>query len=251
MLFRNIIFAALLMGLISGLGASMLQRFTTTPIILSAEEYEIVEDDAPASANSHGEEPSHAQKAIVERDHVHNKEAWAPEDGIERAFFTTVANVLTGIGFSLLLLSVMAFNRKANAKNGLVWGLAGFAVFFIAPGLGLRPEIPGMQAAVLEGRQGWWLMTVMFSAVGLALLVFGDKFSRFGGLILIAVPHILGAPHQEVQSFIHPDQMAVKILNGLAVKFMWATAFTAGVFWISLGAMSGYVSERFLNRIDH
>ena len=244
MLFRNIVFAALLLGLTSGLTVSALQIFTTTPLIFSAEKYEIAEDQAPAPENSPDE-------TTTEHSDAHNREAWAPEDGIERAFFTTLANVLTGIGFSLLMLSVMAFNRKANAKNGLLWGLAGFAVFFIAPGLGLQPEIPGMQAAGLEGRQSWWLMTVMFSAVGLALLVFGNKLSRFGGLILIALPHILGAPHPEVHGFLHPDPKATEILNDLAVNFIWATAFTAATFWISLGAMSGYVSKRFLNGIEH
>lgn len=251
MLFRNIVFAALLVGLISGLTVSVLQKFTTTPIILSAEEYEIIDDEASASANSHLEALSHTKESTTEKDHDHNKEAWAPQDGFERSFFTTLANVLTGIGFSLVLLSIMAFKGNANAKNGLLWGLAGFAVFFIAPGLGLHPEIPGMQAAALKGRQGWWLMTVMLTGGGLALLVFGDKLSRFGGLILIAVPHVLGAPHPEVHGFLHPDPRAVEILNSLAVKFMWATAFTVGVFWISMGALSGYVSDRFLNRIEY
>src|SRR3974390_3265881 len=41
--------------------------------------------------------------------------------------------------------------------EGLMWGLAGFAVFTLAPGLGLPPELPGVPAAPLLSRQLWWV----------------------------------------------------------------------------------------------
>ena len=37
-------------------------------------------------------------------------------------------------------------------RAGLLWGFAGFAVFTLAPGLGLPPELPAMPAAELLPR---------------------------------------------------------------------------------------------------
>ena len=50
--------------------------------------------------------------------------------------------------------------------------MAGFAVFMLAPSLGLPPELPGMPAAELGPRQVWWLLTAAATAAGLALLAF-------------------------------------------------------------------------------
>ena len=80
-----------------------------------------------------------------------------------RNAYTAAANVLTAIGFALLLAAIFAL-RSANTGNsvswhqGLMWGLAGFAVFTIAPGLGLPPELPGVPAAPLLSRQIWWVL---------------------------------------------------------------------------------------------
>src|SRR3546814_13405119 len=42
--------------------------------------------------------------------------------------------------------------RQTGWRQGLLCGLVGFAVFTLAPGLGLRPEIPGTEAAPLADR---------------------------------------------------------------------------------------------------
>src|SRR5260370_596802 len=98
---------------------------------------------------------------------------WAPETGIERAAYTLVADLLTAIGFALLLAA--GFTLRGGAvtwRDGLFWGLAGFATFTLAPGLGLPPAIPGTEAAPLAARQIWWLATVASTGCGLALLAF-------------------------------------------------------------------------------
>ena len=58
----------------------------------------------------------------------------------------------------------------------MFWGFAGFAVFTLAPGLGLPPELPAMPAADLGDRQIWWTATVLATAVGLALIAFRGKW---------------------------------------------------------------------------
>src|ERR1700745_2045609 len=55
-------------------------------------------------------------------------------------------------------------------RTGLFWGLAGFATFTLAPGLGLPPELPGTEAAPLLQRQLWWVTTAAATGGGMALL---------------------------------------------------------------------------------
>ena len=67
------------------------------------------------------------------------------------------------------------------------WGLAGFAAFTLAPNLGLPPELPAMPAADLLARQAWWIGTVVATAAGLALIVFGRSpwFAVLGIALLL------------------------------------------------------------------
>src|SRR5262249_18446225 len=104
-------------------------------------------------------------------EHHHEAEAWQPADGFERTAFTALADVLTGIAFGLLLTAAYALRGQAmDWRQGLFWGLAGFATFTLAPGLGLPPEVPGTESAPLLGRQVWWVATAVATAGGLALI---------------------------------------------------------------------------------
>ena len=80
------------------------------------------------------------------------------------------ANILTAIGFALLLTGVYAIRgRQVTWREGLLWGFAGFVVFTAAPGLGLPPELPGMPVAELTARQTWWIAAAAATAGGLWL----------------------------------------------------------------------------------
>ena len=92
-------------------------------------------------------------------------------------FFTTLANVVTAIGFALLLVVASELaGGIADWRQGMFWGLAAFAVVIIAPGLGLPPELPGMPAAEISARQTWWIGTAIATAAGLALILLGAAF---------------------------------------------------------------------------
>ena len=118
---------------------------------------------------------------------------------MERTFFTTLANVLTGTGFALILVACLALaGQPVNGRIGILWGLGGFAIFILAPALGLPPEVPGAMAAELRGRQTWWILCVVATASGLWLLVFRPGIAWIvAGLVLMAAPHIVGAPQPE------------------------------------------------------
>jgi cobalt transporter subunit CbtA len=135
--FRRLVWVALCAGLIAGVFATAAHQIGTVPLILRAETYE------HAAAHSHAAASDHAA-------------AWEPQNGIERTAYTLLADLLTGIGFALLLAAGLALRQGAVTwRDGLFWGLAGFAAFALAPGLGLPPELPGSEAAPLLERQLW------------------------------------------------------------------------------------------------
>lgn len=231
MLFRRIIVSALLLGVLTGLLMSIVQYAGVTPIIIAAEQYEAPEGHGHDHGTTEGEQ------------------AWAPADGAERSFYTALSNVFAGIGFSALLLALMAqFQLQGLASltpiKGLGWGLAGFAAFFVAPGLGLPPEIPGHEAAAIEYRQSWWLLAVATAAIGIALIVFAKPRFKVLGLALLVVPHLIGAPHPQGPAFTHPDPSAVEALVALHQQFVLASAIGMLLFWLALGASCAWVLNR-------
>jgi cobalt transporter subunit CbtA len=232
---RRILTAGLFAGLIAGTAVTVVQMLQITPLILAAE---VFEDSAPAPAHVHD------GATAGEHDHDGAPEAWAPADGLERGAFTWLANILTGTGFGLILAAAMAFaGRPTDARRGLLWGLAGYGVFAVAPALGLPPELPGMMAADLAARQVWWIMTVGGTAAGLALIVFAPSkpYKRplqVAGLALILLPHLLGAPHLAAEAGAVPAE--------LAARFVVASLAAAALFWVVLGAVVGHVMARLL-----
>ncbi len=96
--FRNIVLLAAIVGAIAGIGMTVAQQVTTVPLILKAEVFEQAEE-TKAPAHTHDSEAASAAE------HEHG-EGRAPQDGFERTAFTLAANVLTGIGFALLLIAV-------------------------------------------------------------------------------------------------------------------------------------------------
>ena len=105
--FRNIVVVAALAGAIAGLGMTIAQQLTTVPLILKAETYE-----GAAPAHDHGEAAT-AQAGA----HEHGDEGWAPADGVERTVFSALANIVTGIGFALLLVAVMLAARCRRPRR--------------------------------------------------------------------------------------------------------------------------------------
>jgi len=235
---RRILFTALIAGFITGIGISVLQEFTTTPIILHAEEFE---DGGSAGGDKHGQIAVPATVILVHGDEKHGDEddAWAPAEGLERTLFTTLANVLGGIGFALILVACLALaGRPVTGRIGVLWGMAGFAIFVLAPALSLPPEVPGAMAADLAGRQTWWFLCVAATASGLWLLMFQPGIAWIAaGLLLMAAPHILGAPQ--------PERIGGPVPPELAGHFAAASIVTGAIFWSVLGWMSGTLWRRF------
>lgn len=218
--FNTILLTALLAGGLAGLVLGGVQQITVVPLILEAETYETggagEEEAAP------GDE----------------EEAWAPEDGTERMFWTVLNSMLVGIGFGLLLTACYALRGKITWWGGILWGLAGFAVFNLAPSLGLPPELPGDAAAGLEQRQAWWILTAAVTAAGLWIIAFQPRpYLKLFGVALLVLPHLFGAPHPETHGGLAPDE--------LRTSFTVATLVTNAIFWILLGVFCALFYRHF------
>ena len=244
---RRVLVTGLTAGLLAGLFVAAIQIAWITPIILEAEIYESAEarTEAPVPASRTGTSGASFVPPAAERlegpaaERLEGNEgAWAPEDGLERTLFTVLANVLTGVGFGLILVAAVTLSgRHVDPGRGVLWGLAGFAVFTLAPALGLPPELPGMAAADLGARQTWWIGTVISTAGGLALIVFArHRLLKGLGLALLLVPHALGAPH--------PGQFGGPVPAELAAEFAVASLFTTALFWTALGGFAGYFHRK-------
>ncbi|MDB5769709.1 MAG: hypothetical protein JWM42_83 [Burkholderia sp.] len=236
--FKRILSAAALSGLLAGLILTGVQKVQVSPIIAMAEAYE---EAASAAAERHAASaPSSAGHAHHDHghDHSHGHGNWQPEDGMERTFFTALSNISVAVGFALLLGAAIHLRGGVSGwRAGLLWGLAGYTVFFIAPSLGLPPQVPGTEAAALPDRQLWWLLTTICTAAALSLSVFARRWSaKPAAALLLIVPYLVGAPEPQVYSSSAPAE--------LSLAFIYATAIANGVLWIALGGLMGFFYQR-------
>lgn len=239
MLFRRIVLSALLAGVLAGMLLSIVQFWQVIPIIHSAERFEV----ARATVPPHGH-----------TGHEHPADAWEPAEGVERVGYTLLSNVLTAAGFGLMMLAAMVALHKRNAvskldwRHGLFWGTAGYVIFFVAPSLGLPPQIPGAAETPLEARQLWWALTVACTATALAVVAFGKSYGRWAALGLIVVPYLVGAPQPATNPFAEFPPAAAAELTELARQFVWATALANAVYWLTLGTAAAWAVRRFMKK---
>ena len=234
MIFSRIVYSAILVGLVTGLLLSCLQITSLDPIIFAAESYQQGTVDAHA-----------------DHDHDHGEHEWMPADGLERTAYTLLANLLVSTGFAAVMLALMNLYRLSRGRGitwsqGSLWGLAGYAAVFLAPALGLPPEIPGAAAAALEHRQIWWLLTALSASIGIALLVLAPLRYKAPGLLFLVIPYVVGAPTVEGPVFQHHDVEVVQELVRLHQQFIVASGITNLVFWLSLGLACRYSFTRWL-----
>ncbi|MGH6875596.1 MAG: CbtA family protein [Aestuariivirgaceae bacterium] len=225
-MFRRVFFAAILAGIAAGIIMSAVQHFRVTPYILAAETFEV-------AAHDHGTAQAQSTPAA---------EPWKPHEGLERTAYTVLANLVISIAFAMALLGAsLLLDIPITPANGAFWGLCGFLAFSLAPSAGLPPELPGFPVAELWTRQLWWWFTVAMTASGLAIVA---KHRTLGylavGIILIGLPHLIGAPN--------PPNHETSLPAHLASGFVANAIASAAVFWLVLGLALGFINDRAVRR---
>jgi cobalt transporter subunit CbtA len=240
-MFKRIAQTAGFAGLLAAILLTLLQSLWVTPLILEAETYEnapsVIAAQSHETSQAHSHEHEHAHPAAAAVPHSHDSQAWAPEDGWQRTLSTGLSNLVVAIGFALMLAGLFTLRAPNKTWHGLLWGFAGFATFCLAPAAGLPPELPGTAAADLAQRQSWWIGTALATATGLGLLAFAQHWPlRLAGLLLLALPHLIGAPQPEVHSSLAPQ--------ALGQQFILASLVTNALFWAALGWASAWFFSR-------
>ena len=215
---KKLVTSALFAGFAAGLIAAALQIVLLVPLILEAELYET------GMLIHFGDISKPMPDVEWEYDWVRN--GW-----------TVLSAATVFIGFAFILVAAMAFAEQKGVmittRSGILWGIAGAAAIQLAPSLGLAPELPGMIAAELAPRQIWWVGTVVATIVGLSAIAFGTSWMYWGvGLVIIAVPHIIGAPH--------PDVFGGSVPPELAAEFAGRSLGVGVISWAVLGLLSAH-----------
>lgn len=227
--FKNLLVATALAGILAGLLLTLVQRIQVVPLILEAERYEQAATSEIAHAANHS-------PISANQEHTHS--AWQPEQGWERTLYTAAANIVVAFGFALLLGAVATLRgTKLTWRSGLLWGLGGYVTCFVAPSLGLPPDVPGTEAARLLSRQMWWASTAFATGSGLWFIIFSRRYLlNILGVALLIAPHLIGAPQAEVHVSTAPAE--------LARAFVVATMLANAVFWLGLGGLYGFFQGR-------
>lgn len=230
--------AGLLAGVLTGILVSALQHVTTVPLILQAETYEKAGSKPAGHDQSSLDNGAAAQLILVHGGETHDDGAaakvWSPADGFERTLVTSVTTIGTAVGFAMMLLAAMLGSGvKVTPRSAVLWGTAAFFAAGLAPALGLPPELPGSAAADLVPRQIWWWSTACATALGIWLLFKPEGVARIAaGIVLIAAPHIIGAPQAAAFASTAPAE--------LAGHFTSASLAVHAVMWTLTGAFAGY-----------
>jgi cobalt transporter subunit CbtA len=247
--------SALFAGFAAGLLAALLHFAFVQKLILLGEQYEsgavvhFAGATAPAahdhSAHDHtAAEPANpaldhdATPATAEAAHTHEHAAGPAATPAQRNALTSLFFGLTYVAYALLLTAgfglAQTFGKEITLREGLLWGLAGFAAFQLAPAMGLAPELPGTMAADLTARQIWWLGTALATAAALGLLGYGKTLPAMGlAVLLLAMPHIIGAPELDGYFGVAPPE--------LASAFATRALGVGLIVWAALGAFAGYL----------
>jgi cobalt transporter subunit CbtA len=219
---QKILVSALFAGALAGLMAGLLQLMFVQPVLLHAELYE-------------GGDLVHFGGTLVSASP--DLPGFDPlRDGLSLVF-----TMLTYTGYALLLVAAMSFADDrgfgVDARTGIIWGVAGFVAFHLAPGISLAPEVPGVSAADIGARQVWWFATVIAAVVALGLIAFGKGWAAWGvAIILLMAPHLVGAPEPATFAGTTPPEIA-----GLFA----ARAFGVGLAaWVILGSAAGFFWRR-------
>jgi cobalt transporter subunit CbtA len=230
---QHVLKAGLLAGLVVGLAIAVLQQFTTSQLILQGEVYEKAAHDHHAAlpivlVHDHGTSATATEPEEAE------DEGWQPANGWQRVTATSVATIATSIGYALILIAAMlAAGTSIVPRTALLWGIAAFAATSLAPALGLSPDLPGSAGAPLLSRQIWWIATALSTGGGIFLLARLEyTTAKIVGVVLIVLPHLIGAPHTPQFKSTAPAE--------LAAQFASTSLVVSAVLWALLGLAVGY-----------
>ncbi len=222
---KRLLVSGLFAGFATGLIAAALIQLFVTPVLLEAELYET------------GELVHFGGSGGTALEHDHDSHVHEEGEGGDRTLLTLGSAIATNIGFAFVMVAFMALAERSgaiiNARNGILWGLAGFVAIQLMPAFGHPPELPGNSVADISARQIWWALTAIASTIGIACIALGKNWGVWiAGLIALALPQLIGAPH--------PTSLAGPTPPEIAGLFAARSLGTGLMIWVVLGALAAY-----------
>ncbi len=222
---KQILTSAVFAGVSAGVLAAFLQLWLVVPLIMEAELYESgarVHFAIDGSTQSDRGAPSVWEEPL-------------------RHIYTIGFSAVTFTAYAFFMVAGFALAARAGyeitPRRGIVWGLCGAIAVVIAPAIGMPPELPGAIGAEVGPRQVWYLATVACTLIGIAAIAFGPTgFVALAGVVLMAVPHLIGAPHLDAYFGVAPSE--------LASEFVARVIGVALVSWVLLGLFAAMVWTR-------
>lgn len=246
--------SALFAGVAAGLIAALLHFAFVQKLILLAEQYETGEIThfatgssgaaalvAPHSHDVADNGPIVDGQDAVEQDtqshDAHSHGTGEEASTLTRNSLTILFMVLVYTSYGMLLTAgfglMASLGYQIGPKEGVLWGIAGYIAFQLAPAMGLAPELPGTIAADLGERQIWWWSTVALTATALALLAYGrQKWVYVVAVGLLGLPHVIGAPVPEGFLGLAPPEVSA--------AFSARVLGAALIVWACLGGIAGH-----------
>lgn len=250
---KRMVTSAVFAGLAAGLLAALLHFAFVQKLILLGEDYETgaMVHFGGVTAHDHADHDHGATEPVMPDPLAPNPTApaghqhsHAPDEDagpLQRNALSVLFFVATYVSYGLILAAgfglAESMGKTVGLREGLLWGIAGFVAFQLAPAMGLEPELPGTMAADLSARALWWWGTALATAGGLALIGYGKGLPAYGAaILLLALPHFIGAPELEGYTGVAPPELASAFAaRGLGVGL---------AVWAVLGALTGYLWSR-------
>jgi len=249
---KRMVTSAVFAGFAAGLIAVLLHFAFVQKLILLSEQYEsgtLTHFAGGEAAQGHEDAPVQAESPAKAEDQSHDEDGHSTghshgasiASDLQRNGLTALFMILVYTGYALVLTAGFAaaelWGRKIGPAEGLLWGIAGFVAFQLAPAMGLAPALPGTVAADITARQIWWWSTVLATAGGIALLAYGRQVWAFAlAGALLAAPHVIGASEVEGYFGMAPPEVAAAFATrvlGAALVVWAALGWIAGHFWAS------------------
>lgn len=240
-MFQKMLTSAIGAGCAAWLLAAVLHFAFVQEYILLGEAYETGAAVHFAGAAPQTAEDGHSHDVGEEAEAGHDHGSAEAATPSTRNLWTVAFFGLVYVAYAMMLVAgfglARAYGKTITEHQGLLWGIAGFAAFQLAPSMGLAPELPGTMAADLGARQVWWWGTVAATVTGLGLLGYGRGIATVAlGAVLLAAPHVIGAPGIEGFSGVAPPEVSA--------AFSARVLGAALAVWALMGWVAGYLWSR-------
>lgn len=242
---QRMVTSALFAGFAAGLLAALLHFAFLQEKILLGEAYEdgvaVHFAGVATSGHDHAADASATEgTAATDDQSAHDPAADSEEASpLQRNALTVLFHALMYVSYGLILVAGFALaerqGQRVAARDGLLWGIAGFVAVQLAPAMGLEPELPGTMGAALVDRQVWWVATALGTALAFAMIGYGRTLPWVAlAVVLMAAPHVVGAPEPEGFSGVAPPELAASFAArslGLGLAAWAVLGWLAGRFW--------------------